>query len=121
MFFLVNPRIFSQVEPDAPEEEKKEEDEIFSAVAKLANKSELKRKTGKLVGIIRRKWKPCCGIIRKSLKEGSRFHFFLPDNKKLPRVRIETRNADRFSGQKLVAQIDQWPLTSRYPVVSTHF
>jgi exosome complex exonuclease DIS3/RRP44 len=109
-------------ETDADAQEQKdrmEEEEIFAAVAASAEKVQEKQRTGKVVGIIRRKWLPCCGVVRKSLKEGSSFHYFFPDNKKLPKVRIETRNVDRFEGQKIVAQIDQWPVSSRYPVVSS--
>lgn len=94
-----------------------EEEAIFAAVAEGTKKQE-KQRTGRVIGIIRRKWLPCCGMIRKSLKEGTSFHYFFPDNKKLPKVRIETRNVDRFEGQKIVAQIDQWPVSSRFPVVN---
>lgn len=99
-------------------EDRLEEEEIFAAIAGAASTVE-KQRTGRVVGVIRRKWAPICGLIRKSLKEGTSFHFFFPDNKKLPKVRIETRNVDRFEGMKIVAQIDQWPVSSRFPVVST--
>jgi exosome complex exonuclease DIS3/RRP44 len=99
------------------QEDRTEEEEIFAAVAESSKKAQVKQRTGQIVGIIRRKWLPCCGMIRKSLKEGASFHYFFPDNKKLPKVRIETRNVDRFEGQKIVAQIDQWPVSSRFPVV----
>lgn len=108
-------------DPDARDEEcRQEEEEILEAVTKSKTSVELKQRTGRVVGIIRRKWQPCCGVIQPSMKQGSSFHMFLPDNKKLPRVRIETRNVDRFDGKKIVVQIDQWPLTSRFPVVSLH-
>ncbi|CAL8094361.1 unnamed protein product [Orchesella dallaii] len=104
-------------DPDARDEEyRQEEEEILEAVIKSNKSVQQKRRTGKVVGIIRRKWKPCCGVIQRSLKHGSNFHMFLPDNKKLPRVRIETRNVDRFDGKKIVVQIDQWPITSRFPI-----
>jgi len=114
--------VIENEEADAEAQEQQdllEEEEIFAAVAESAEKVKQKTRTGKVVGIIRRKWQPICGVIRKSDKEGSSYHFFFPDNKKLPKVRIETRNVDRFEGQKIVAQIDQWPVSSRYPVVST--
>lgn len=107
-------------DPDERDEEcRLEEEEILEAVVKSKHSSAQKQRTGRVVGIIRRKWKPICGVIQKSLKQGSSFHMFLPDNKKLPRVRIETRNVDRFDGKKIVVQIDQWPITSRFPIVST--
>ncbi len=109
-------------DPDERElEYRMEEEEILEAVTKSKNSNAQKQRTGRVVGIIRRKWKPICGVIQKSLKQGANFHMFLPDNKKLPRVRIETRNVDRFDGKKIVIQIDQWPITSRFPIVSWKF
>lgn len=106
-------------DPDERElEYRLEEEEILEAVTKSKNSNAQKQRTGRVVGIIRRKWKPICGVIQKSLKQGANFHMFLPDNKKLPRVRIETRNVDRFDGKKIVVHIDQWPITSRFPIVS---
>ena len=95
-----------------------QEEEILQTAAKTKTTSQNVRPTAKVVAVIRRKWAPCCGVIRKSLQEGSNYHFFMPDNKKLPRVRIETRNVERFEGQKIVVQIDHWPASSRFPHVS---
>ena len=95
-----------------------QEEEVMAMVEKrkAEESGELKKATGRVVGIIRRKWLPCCGIIRKGQSETSSFHTFIPDNKKLPQIRIETRNVKKFYGQKIVVQIDNWPATSRRPV-----
>jgi exosome complex exonuclease DIS3/RRP44 len=100
-------------------EREDQEEEILGVVQRRLQDEaglEKKRPTGKVVGIIRRKWLPCCGIIRPTQRQSAKFHLFLPDNKKLPRVRIETRNVKKYEGQKIVIQIDNWPASSRNPV-----
>ena len=70
---------------------------------------------GKIVGIIRRKWRQYCGILIPSvLAEGTR-HLFVPAERKIPKIRIETRQAESLSSQKIIVAIDSWPRTSRYP------
>jgi exoribonuclease R len=47
-------------------------------------------------------------------------HIFVPAEKKIPKVRIETRQADTLSNQRIVVTIDSWPRNSRYPLVSKY-
>lgn len=71
------------------------------------------------MGIIRRKWRQYCGILLPSvLTEGTR-HLFVPADRKIPKIRIETRQAATLSSQKIIVAIDSWPRMSRYP--SGHF
>ena len=72
--------------------------------------------TGCIVGIIRRKWRQYCGI----LQDGSDgiYQLFVPADRKIPKIRIETRQADVLRKQKLIVAIDSWPKHSRYPNVS---
>lgn len=74
-----------------------------------------KQPTATVVGIIRRKWRQYCGILLKSPVQGGTYHIFVPAEKKIPRVRIETRQSEKLVGQRIVVAIDQWPRTSRYP------
>uniref|UniRef100_A0A336KCD1 Protein DIS3 homolog n=1 Tax=Culicoides sonorensis TaxID=179676 RepID=A0A336KCD1_CULSO len=74
-----------------------------------------KQPTGVVVGIIRRKWRQYCGILLKSQMPGGSYHFFVPAEKKIPRVRIETRQSENLVGKRIVVAIDQWPRSSRYP------
>ncbi|KAI4469625.1 ribonuclease [Holotrichia oblita] len=69
--------------------------------------------TGRIVGIIKRKWRQYCGI----LQEGSAavYHLFLPADRKIPKIRIETRQAETLKTQKIIVAIDSWPRNSRYP------
>lgn len=71
--------------------------------------------TGKVVGIIRRKWRQYCGILQLNPIPGSTRHIFVPAERKIPKVRIETRQAESLKSQRIIIAIDQWPRHSRYP------
>lgn len=71
--------------------------------------------TGKIVGIIRRKWRQYCGILQVNPIAGSTRHIFLPAERKIPKVRIETRQSEQLKMQRIIIAIDQWPRQSRYP------
>ncbi|XP_044589542.1 exosome complex exonuclease RRP44 [Cotesia glomerata] len=75
--------------------------------------------TGKIVGIIRRKWRQYCGILQPSAVKGNVKHLFVPAERKIPKVRIETRQSETLSSQRIIVAIDSWPRNSRYP--SGHF
>uniref|UniRef100_A0A8D0AJD1 Protein DIS3 homolog n=1 Tax=Sander lucioperca TaxID=283035 RepID=A0A8D0AJD1_SANLU len=71
--------------------------------------------TGKVVGIIKRNWRPFCGMLNISqIKESTR-HLFTPADRRIPRIRIETRQASTLAGQRIMVAIDGWPKHSRYP------
>uniref|UniRef100_A0A3Q2EDR2 Protein DIS3 homolog n=1 Tax=Cyprinodon variegatus TaxID=28743 RepID=A0A3Q2EDR2_CYPVA len=73
--------------------------------------------TGKVVGIIKRSWRPFCGMLNVSqIKESTR-HLFTPADRRIPRIRIETRQASTLAGQRIMVAIDGWPKDSRYPNV----
>ena len=42
-------------------------------------------------------------------------HLFVPAERKVPKVRIETRQADVLATQRIIVAIDSWPRNSRYP------
>lgn len=78
-----------------------------------AVKVEDKTPTGKVVGIIRRKWRQYCGILQLNPIPGSTRHIFVPAERKIPKVRIETRQAEDLKMQRIIIAIDQWPRHSR--------
>uniref|UniRef100_A0A3B4V0U7 Protein DIS3 homolog n=1 Tax=Seriola dumerili TaxID=41447 RepID=A0A3B4V0U7_SERDU len=87
-----------------------EEEEEEKAVTEAARKP-----TGKVVGIIKRNWRPFCGMLNVSqIKESTR-HLFTPADRRIPRIRIETRQAATLAGQRIMVAIDGWPKDSRYP------
>ncbi|KAI6652031.1 Exosome complex exonuclease RRP44 isoform X1 [Oopsacas minuta] len=75
-----------------------------------------KTMTGKIVGILEQKRRQFCGVIQYSeYFAHGRHHMFIPDNKAIQKVCIETRQIDTLKGQRIVVKIDTWPRTSRYP------
>lgn len=99
---------------DDPIDDTVNEDENERILHESSNKKE-RTMTGKIVGIIKRKWRQYCGILQKNVLEGSSRHIFCPAERKIPRVRIETRQAEKLYGQRIIVAIDQWPRHSRYP------
>ncbi|XP_066562657.1 exosome complex exonuclease RRP44 [Amia ocellicauda] len=98
---------------EAPKEDENEE-EKENLLKNKANASNLKP-TGRVVGIIKRNWRPFCGMLSKSqIKEATR-HLFTPADRRIPRIRIETRQASALEGQRIIVAIDGWPKHSRYP------
>lgn len=83
----------------------------------IKSNSDLKRPpTGRVVGIIKRNWRQYCGILQISGLHDAARHLFLPTEKRIPKVRIETRQAQVLCSQRIVVAIDCWPRDSRYPL-----
>lgn len=72
--------------------------------------------TAKVVGIIKRNWRQYCGMLLPSSVKGARRHLFCPAERLIPRIRIETEQADILSQQRIVVAIDHWPRDSFYPL-----
>ncbi|XP_056663826.1 exosome complex exonuclease RRP44 isoform X3 [Monodelphis domestica] len=94
---------------DVEDEEEKEN------TLKTAINEKMLRPSGRVVGIIKRNWRPFCGMLSKSDIKESRRHLFTPADKRIPRIRIETRQASTLEGQRIIVAIDGWPKNSRYP------
>lgn len=89
----------------------KEEDE------QVINKPNVKKlPTGRVVGIIKRNWRPYCGILQVSDLADATRHLFIPSEKRIPRIRIETRQAEKLKNQRIIVNIDCWPRESRCPL-----
>ncbi|KAI8840365.1 hypothetical protein BJ741DRAFT_641874 [Chytriomyces cf. hyalinus JEL632] len=81
-------------------------------------------RTGCIVGIIQRKWRPFCGTIEApkdvSSDSGSssqqKFVFFWPMDKRIPKIKIRTRQAKQLAGQRIMVAIDSWGKQSLYPM-----
>ncbi|MBN3319472.1 RRP44 exonuclease, partial [Atractosteus spatula] len=101
------------LEDEGPKEDENE-DEKENMLKSVASEKMLKP-TGRVVGIIKRNWRPYCGMLSKShIKEATR-HLFTPADRRIPRIRIETRQASALEGQRIIVAIDGWPKNSRYP------
>ncbi|KAM6997634.1 exosome complex exonuclease RRP44 [Tautogolabrus adspersus] len=95
---------------DDAEEEEEEEKALRMSAAEASRKP-----TARILGIIKRSWRPFCGMLNTSqIKESTR-HLFTPADRRIPRIRIETRQAATLAGQRIMVAIDGWPKHSRYP------
>ncbi|RPA77880.1 RNB-domain-containing protein [Ascobolus immersus RN42] len=80
--------------------------------------------TAKVVGIVRRNWRQYVGHIDPSSVAAGRGRsqqsvFLIAMDKRIPKIRIKTRQAESLLGQRIVVTIDSWEKTSRFP--SGHF
>ncbi|KAJ2754073.1 exosome catalytic subunit dis3, partial [Coemansia nantahalensis] len=78
--------------------------------------------TGRVVGIIRRNWRSYCAFLDPNFaSKGARAASgpatvsVLAMDRRIPKIRIRTRQADVLAGQRFVVAIDAWPRESRYP------
>ncbi|KAK1124762.1 hypothetical protein K0M31_006122 [Melipona bicolor] len=91
--------------------------EVKKVVDKFDSSNKMqKTRTGKVVGIIRRNWRQYCGILQLSNIEGNVRHIFVPAERKIPKIRIETRQYTVLCKQRIIVAIDSWPRNSRYPL-----
>ncbi|KAF2706831.1 RNB-domain-containing protein [Pleomassaria siparia CBS 279.74] len=79
--------------------------------------------TARVVGIIKRNWRQYVGHIdRDSVRSSSKSSrqqqivFLVPMDKRIPKIRIRTRQAGELLGQRVLATIDAWERDSRFPV-----
>ncbi|TIC17179.1 RNB-domain-containing protein [Wallemia mellicola] len=76
--------------------------------------------TGKVVGIIKRQWRSyVCHLdkstITTSSNQSQQTVFVSPIDRRIPKIKIKTRQASNLIDQKVVVAIDQWNINSRYP------
>ena len=74
------------------------------------------RPTGRVIGIIKRNWRNYCGVLLPTVNTEKTRHIFIPSEKRIPRIRIETRQADVLMSHRIIVSIDCWPRSSRYPL-----
>ncbi|CAG8588221.1 11045_t:CDS:10 [Gigaspora rosea] len=93
-------------------EPKEQNDELENEVI------ESSQPTGKIVGIIKRNWRPYCGFIsKKSVKSSATSTFsenvlVVPMDRRIPYIYIRTRQAQNLMGQRILVSIDAWPKNS---------
>ena len=93
------------------------DEKINSANDKSENSNDKEiQPTGKIVGIIKRKWRQYCGMLVVNPIKGSTKHIFVAADKLIPKVRIETRQAEQLKSKRIIVALDSWPRHSRYPL-----
>ncbi|WFD34393.1 exosome catalytic subunit dis3 [Malassezia cuniculi] len=78
--------------------------------------------TGRVVGVAKRHWRSYVAHIdRSSVNEsaldglGVQSVFASPVDRRIPRIRIRSRQVAKLLGQKILVALDEWRTTSRYP------
>lgn len=78
--------------------------------------------TARVVGVIKRNWRQYVGHVdsgsSSSANHGRKQQtvFLMPMDKRIPRIRIRTRQASELLGKRILVTIDSWEQDSRYPV-----
>jgi exosome complex exonuclease DIS3/RRP44 len=79
--------------------------------------------TAKIVGVVKRNWRQYVGLIDKdSVKTGAKESraqqtvFLIPMDKRIPKIRVRTRQAAELVGKRVLVTIDSWDRDTRYPV-----
>ncbi|KAJ3125164.1 exosome catalytic subunit dis3 [Nowakowskiella sp. JEL0407] len=77
--------------------------------------------TAKVVHIIKRSWRPYCGTIEApKSKVGTSSSqqqtlFFHPLDKRIPKIRLRTRQAAFLASKRIIVSIDEWTRYSKFP------
>lgn len=78
--------------------------------------------TARIVGVIKRNWRQYVGHVDSSSSSTAKQSrkqqtvFLIPMDKRIPKIRIRTRQASEILGKRILVTIDSWDQDSRYPV-----
>ncbi|KAJ9134019.1 Exosome complex exonuclease dis3 [Pleurostoma richardsiae] len=79
--------------------------------------------TARIVGVVKRNWRQYVGHIdqtsaSQSAKQGRKQDtvFLIPMDKKIPKIRLRTRQVAELLGKRILVTIDAWDRDSRHPV-----
>ncbi|ESZ93918.1 mitotic control protein dis3 [Sclerotinia borealis F-4128] len=79
--------------------------------------------TARVVGVVKRNWRQYVGhvdesSVSQSVKLGRKQQtvFLIPMDKRIPKIRVRTRQAGEILGKRVLVTIDSWDRDSRYPV-----
>ncbi|PGH12348.1 hypothetical protein AJ80_06758 [Polytolypa hystricis UAMH7299] len=96
------------------------QDEVRKAHAKTVEGRP--QPTARVVGVVKRNWRQYVGNIdnisvssQLSGGRGQQNVFVIPMDKRIPKIRIRTRQAAELVGQRILVTVDAWDRDSRYP------
>jgi exosome complex exonuclease DIS3/RRP44 len=79
--------------------------------------------TARVVGVVKRNWRQYVGHVDESsvslsAKQSRKQQtvFLIPMDKRIPKIRVRTRQAGEIVGKRVLVTIDSWDRDSRYPV-----
>lgn len=74
---------------------------------------------GKVVAILQRNWRKYCGSLeppRSATAVQSAHCLVVPVDRKIPKIKIQTRQQDTLMDKRVLVVIDSWPADSRFPL-----
>ncbi|OMJ22030.1 Exosome complex exonuclease RRP44 [Smittium culicis] len=88
------------------------------------DESVLGEPTAIVVGILKRNWRQYCTFLDPNLAKSSSEKalgtlssvYMLPMDRKIPKIKIRTRQAKELVGKRVLVALDSWPADSRYPL-----
>lgn len=106
---------------DARDSDDDEEEQVEEETLAITDDAK-KQPTGRVVGVARRNWRSYVAHIdQTSVNEGAiaslgpQTLFASPVDRKIPRIKIRTRQVKELLGQKILVTMDEWRASSRYP------
>ncbi|KAJ6809856.1 exosome complex exonuclease RRP44-like protein A [Iris pallida] len=77
------------------------------------------RPVGRVVGIIKRNWHSYCGSLEPMPMPaghgGTAHALFVSKDRRIPKIRIQTRQLDNLLDKRIIVVVDSWDCSSRYP------
>ncbi|XP_054809171.1 exosome complex exonuclease RRP44 homolog A [Prosopis cineraria] len=77
------------------------------------------RPSGRVVGIIKRNWHSYCGSLEPmpmpAGSGGVAHALFVSKDRRIPKIRIQTRQLDNLLDKRIIVAVDSWDRQSRYP------
>ncbi|ETL26443.1 hypothetical protein L916_19889, partial [Phytophthora nicotianae] len=74
---------------------------------------------GRVVGIIQRNWRKFCGSLeppRDGALNASGSCLVVPVDRKVPKIKIQTRQQEALMDKRVLVAIDSWPADSKFPL-----
>jgi len=84
-----------------------------SAPEVFQDQGEEPRPSGRVVGVIKRNWRPYCGSIESAPR--GEYMLFIASDRAIPKIRIKSRQIEHLKDKRIVVVIDKWDAHSLYP------
>ncbi|ONL93262.1 Exosome complex exonuclease RRP44 homolog A [Zea mays] len=99
---------------DAPRNTNSTQSTVGSSAPSISS-----RPVGRVMGIIKRNWNSYCGSLQPmpmpAGSGGVAHALFVSKDRRVPKIRIQTRQLENLVNKRIVVAVDSWDVLSRYP------